>query len=130
MLREGIMGRFGRSPFGPTQNHMELVLRCVELLEPLSEAVCAGDQQRVETLAAEISDRENDADLTKHEIRNHLPKARFLPIDRRDLLEIVHLQDSIADSLEETCHLLTLKPLTMPEALRTRSDNSPRKSRA
>jgi len=97
---------------------MELVIRCIELLGPITESVCAGDQQEIERLAEEVSHRENEADQAKHEIRNHLPKALFLPIDRRDLLEIVHLQDSIADSLEETCHLLTLKQLTMPEPLK------------
>ena len=114
---DGIMRLFARSPFRPTQNHMELVLKCVELLEPLADAVCAGDREKIEELGKQISDRENEADQVKHEIRNHLPKALFLPIDRGDLLEIVHMQDSIADSLEETCDLLTLKPLSLPEAL-------------
>jgi predicted phosphate transport protein (TIGR00153 family) len=114
---DGIMRLFGRSPFGPTQNHMELVQRCVHLLDPLTDAVCAGDKERIAELCQQVSDRESEADRAKHAIRDHLPKALFLPIDRRDLLEIVHMQDSIADSFEEACHLLTLKPLSLPHAL-------------
>ena len=113
----GILNLFARSPFGPTQDHMKAVQRCVEFIGPLTDAICDGDQHRIEELAAKISEQENEADRLKHQIRNHLPKALFLPIDRRDLLEILHLQDSIADSLEETCHLLTLKPLKLPALL-------------
>lgn len=113
----GILNLFARSPFGPTRDHMNAVQECLNYLGPLTEAVCAADQARIEELAAKIDEHEDEADRLKHEIRNHLPKALFLPIDRRDLLEILHLQDSIVDSLEETCHLLTLKPLTLPDAL-------------
>jgi predicted phosphate transport protein (TIGR00153 family) len=52
-------------------------------------------------------------DITKNDIRNHLPKSLFLPIDRGHFLEILALQDSIADKTEDIGILLTLRPLAL-----------------
>ena len=64
-----------------------------------------------EKLAAELSQLEHEADLTKNDIRNHLPKSLFLPIDRAHFLDILSIQDSIADEAEAIGILLTLHPL-------------------
>lgn len=109
---------FGRSPFGPTVEHMRRVMTCVDELPALFAAVVAEDLVARDAVLARIDELEALADEAKHEIRNHLPKAVFLPIDRRDLLEIVHLQDAMADSLQEAAGLLTLKPLPVPVELR------------
>ncbi|HEY4832025.1 MAG TPA: DUF47 family protein, partial [Waddliaceae bacterium] len=55
------------------------------------------------------------ADLTKNNIRNHLPKSLFLAIDRAQLLEILGLQDSIADKAEDVAVLTTIKPIEILE---------------
>lgn len=112
-----ILRLFGRSPFGPTQGHMERVMACVRELAPLCEAACAGDTDRLAAVIQGIDQLEAEADAAKNEIRNHLPKAVFLPVDRGDLLEIVHLQDSMADSLQEAAGMLILKPLAVPASL-------------
>ena len=41
----------------------------------------------------EICRLESEADEIKNDIRGHLPKSIFMPVDRRDLLEILILQD-------------------------------------
>ena len=51
------------------------------------------------------------ADLVKNEIRNDLPKGIFLAINRGDLLEILSLQDTIADKAEDIAILFSLKNL-------------------
>jgi len=57
---------------------MDRVAACVRQLVPLFEALAAKDYPRVEAIAAEISKLEHDADLTKNDIRNHLPSGLFL----------------------------------------------------
>ena len=79
---------------------------------PLFEALKAGDFPAIETLAVKISELEHKADLAKNEIRNHLPKSLFLPIDRGALLEILECQDEIADHVEDLGLVLTLRPLS------------------
>lgn len=105
-----LMKLFGRSPFAPLQIHMDKVARCVEKLPNIFRALQEGDQQKVEQLAKEISDLEHEADLTKNDIRNHL-KGLFLLVDRADLLEILSIQDSIADKAEDIGVLLTIRVL-------------------
>ena len=108
-----ILSLFGRSPFAPLRSHMESVGLCVHRLPELFEALEQKDYPRLEKIAEEISRLEHDADLIKNDIRNHLPKSLFLPIDRSNLLEILSIQDSIADKAEDVAVLMTLKPLEL-----------------
>lgn len=108
-----ILSLFGRSPFAPLQSHMESVALCVYRLIELFEALEQKDYHRLDQLAEEISQLEHDADLIKNDIRNHLPKSLFLAIDRASLLEILSLQDSIADKVEDIAVIISLKPLEL-----------------
>ena len=104
---------FGKSPFAPLQTHMKKVSICVEKLATIFDALPKGDLAKMEKLSAELSDLEHDADITKNDIRNHLPKSIFMPIDRSHFLEILSVQDSIADKAEEIGILLSMKTLDM-----------------
>lgn len=106
-----ILNLFGRSPFAPLQTHMENVSRCVHKLPELFQALESQDFNATERIADEISEIEHQADLVKNDIRNHLPKTLFLPIDRAQLLEILAIQDQIADKAEDVAVLSMLKPL-------------------
>lgn len=108
---------FGRSPFTPLQTHMGKVRECVLKIPPLFQALKDGRYDLLPGMAEEISKLEHDADLVKNDIRNHLPKSLFLPIDRRQLLEILSLQDHIADSVEDLAILLNLKQISIPPQL-------------
>lgn len=96
---------------------MAKVSECVHLLEPLFDAVSCKDTLLIEEIAVKISLAEHQADLTKNDIRNHLPKSLFLPIDRGNLLEILSIQDHLADTAEDLSVLVTLKPLDFTENL-------------
>lgn len=65
----------------------------------------------MEEIANEISDLEHAADLIKNDIRNHLPKTLFLPIGRQHLLEILSIQDRLADCAQDVAVTCTLKQL-------------------
>ena len=108
---------FGKSPFFPLQEHMDRVSDCIKKLHDAFAAMKAHDFEKLETLAKEISKLEHIADLSKNEIRNHLPKSLFLPIEREMLLNILTLQDNIADTAEDVAVLLTLKKLKIKESL-------------
>lgn len=108
-----ILSLFGRSPFAPLQSHMENVSKCVHSLTDLYTALEQRDLSLQEKICEKISNLEHDADLIKNDIRNHLPKSLYLPIDREYLLEILSIQDSIADKAEDAAVLVTLKPLQL-----------------
>ncbi|NGX58635.1 MAG: hypothetical protein K940chlam3_01543 [Chlamydiae bacterium] len=113
---------FGRSPFAPLLAHMELVSRCVSKIPDLFEALQKEDYEEVNKIALEISKLEHKADLTKNDIRNHLPKTLFLAMDRSRLLEILSIQDSIADVSEDISKMITLKPIKMLPSLKPNFD--------
>lgn len=102
---------FGKSPFAPLQTHMEKVASCIQVLTSIFEILPRNDLKEVEGLLGQLSRHEHEADITKNDIRNHLPKSLFLPIDRAHFLKILSIQDSIADKAEDIALLLTLREL-------------------
>ena len=95
---------------------MDRVAECVAMTAEALAAMQRGDQAEVERLAEEVSSCEHKADLVKNDIRNHLPRGLFLPVDRANLLEILAIQDNLADKAEDVAILLTFKALAVPAA--------------
>ena len=106
---------FGQSPFSALQAHMRVVLECAREVQPLIEALAEGDQNRVIESKDRIFEREAEADRLKNELRLHLPKSLFMPVDRRDLLEVLHLQDTIANTAQDVAGLLIERQMTIPD---------------
>lgn len=109
---------FGKSPFGPLQEFMSKISLCISLLPELFERFIAGDYEKIMELVEEISFREHEADIVKTDIRSHLPHTMLLPIDRRDLLEVIANMDAIADLAEDIAVLVSMKKIIMPAELK------------
>lgn len=106
---------FRRSPFAALQSHMQSVARCIHLLPELYEAFTQKNTDRLQALCEIIDSLEHHADIAKNDIRNHLPKGLFLPIDRGYLLEILSMQDLLADRVEDLAVLFNIKPIDIPQ---------------
>ncbi len=114
MVLPSIASLLGHSPFKALQEHMRVVVACAEEVPPLFEALCQGDQAQVEVIQKRIFEKEDQADKLKNELRAHLPKSLFMPVDRRDLLEVLNMQDSIADTAQDIAGLLVERPMEIP----------------
>jgi len=106
---------FGKSPFSALQGHMRVVLECVNQMPALFVALASGDHNEVSAVKDIIFEKEEEADRIKNEMRNRLPKSLFMPVDRRDLLEVLQMQDSIADTAQDIAGLLVERPMELPE---------------
>lgn len=106
---------FGKSPFSALQVHMRVVLECVHEIPALFDALAKGDHEQVTAVKDRIFELEEEADKLKNELRNRLPKSLFMPVDRRDLLEVLQMQDSIADTAQDIAGLLVERPMELPE---------------
>ena len=106
---------FRRSPFKALQSHMLVVLECARAVQPLIDSLAKGDNASVLEAKNLIFEREAEADRIKNELRLHLPKSLFMPVDRRDLLEILHLQDSIANTAQDIAGLLFERQMRIPD---------------
>ena len=113
-----ISSLFGRSPIRPMQQHMQVAVACAREVLPLVEAMSAGDMAAVAEHRAEISRLEHEADDIKNEIRGRLPRRFFMAVSRRDMLEVLDHQDSIADSAQDIADLAEIRSMTIPEPMR------------
>jgi hypothetical protein len=107
-----------QSPFVPLGAHMDKVRTCVDLVVPMFVCIQGGDFEKLKTLAAQVFRSEHEADTIKREIRQSIPTTFSLPVYRGDLLAYLHIQDDIADSVEDIAVMVTIKNLAMPETLR------------
>ena len=106
-----------RSPVGPMQEHMRASVACAHEIVPLVEAMVAGDADQLRGCRAKIDDLEHKADEIKHEIRRHLPRRLMLAMERRDMLEILDHQDSIADVTQDVAELADQRGMKLPDVL-------------
>jgi len=109
---------FKRSPFKAMQEHMRCAVECARLVDPLFEALIAGNQVEVEAIKEKIYEAEDRADRIKNKLRINLPRSLFMPVDRRDLLEVLQMQDSIADTAQDIAGLLVERPMEVPESMK------------
>lgn len=107
----------GRSPIGPMQKHMQVAVSCARQILPLVEAMAAGDQEAIRRCRAEIDRLEHEADEIKHDIRSHMPRRLLMAMERRDMLDILDQQDSIADVTQDIAELADQRSMHLPEAL-------------
>jgi len=112
-------GIFGNSPVKPMQLHMDKVHDCVSLLVPFFEAVIAEDWKKVEKCQQKISVLETEADVLKKELRLNLPKGLFMQVSRRDLLEILTIQDSVANKAKDVAGIILGRKMILPKKIAT-----------
>lgn len=117
MPRNPLLKLFGQSPFKPLQEHMRVVVRCASEVPGLFEALCAEDETAIREIRERIFALESEADDIKNKLRSHLPKTIFMPVDRRDVLEILDLQDSIADTAQDIAGMLVVRRPKVIEAI-------------
>ena len=108
---------FGRSPIRPMQEHMRAATACARHILPLFEELVAGNAEAVTARRQEIERLEHEADRIKNEIRSHLPKRMFLAVERRDMLEILDCQDSIADVTQDVAELVEMRRMVVPKEI-------------
>jgi uncharacterized protein len=118
MATNPLGGLFSRNPFRSLQEHMQSVIECVDHVPGLFDALAAGDSGEVARLKELIFESEDQADRIKNTLREQLPRGLFLPVNRRDLLEVLDMQDSIADTAQDIAGLLVERNMTVPEPLR------------
>ena len=108
---------FGKSPFKPIQEHMRIVTECVSEVPALFQALVDGDQAKLEAQKTAIFEKEHAADALKNELRGRLPKSMLLAVDRRDLLDVLGMQDSIADTAQDIAGLLVERRMEVPKGM-------------
>lgn len=108
---------FAKPPFKPLREHMDKVVESVIPLNEFFEALFQEDYSKVEKIQQQVIQAEKEADSIKNEVRNNLPRNIFMPINRRDLLEMLDMQDSIADVAQDIVILLNIRRMYLTKEL-------------
>lgn len=108
---------FGRSPIKPLQAHMATAVKAVIELPDFFEAVMAGDWDKATGVQQRIIDWEHKADDLKKQLRLQLPKSLFLPVPRTDLLELLTMQDRIANRAKDIAGIVLGRRMVIPEVM-------------
>lgn len=113
------LNMFGRSPIRPLEEHMSKVHACVKELGNFFTPVLAQNWQDAEKIQQEIVRLENEADDMKRDLRLHLPKGLFLPVSRGDLLELLNVQDRLANKAKDIAGIVFGRKMIFPAEIAT-----------
>lgn len=121
-VTEQVMGNyiskiFGASPVGPIQDHMDACYKCSKELITFFGHVVNADWDKVEASRTRIVELEHEADDLKKQIRSQLPKSLFMPVPRQDLLELLLVQDRIANRARDVSGLVLGRRMTVPPSM-------------
>jgi uncharacterized protein len=108
---------FGSSPVKPLEQHMDIAFRCAKKLRPFFEAVIAKDYERMGEVRSQIEALENEADNLKKNIRLNMPKSLFMPVPREDLLELLLVQDKIANRTRDVSGIIMGRKMEIPDEI-------------
>lgn len=81
---------------------------------PFFRAVIAEDWAQVEQVQQDMVRLEQEADRLKKNVRMHLPKSLFLPVPRSDLLELLSVQDKVANRAKDIAGLMLGRRMRIP----------------
>ncbi len=112
-----ISDMLSRSPVAPLQEHIKTACEAAQLLPALFEAANLNDWEKVANINSDIKKLENDADEMKLNIRSNLPKSLFMPVPRQDLLELVLVQDKVANLSKKISSVVMRRKMQVPGAL-------------
>ena len=114
---DNITSLFGKSPIAPLQKHMKQVHSCLKDFAVFAKATKDQDWDKAETIHISINNKEQKADILKKKLRMNLPSTFMMPFSRRDLLDVLLIQDSIANITKDLSGLMMTRRMVFPEQI-------------
>jgi len=114
---DNITSLFGKSPIAPLQKHMKQVHSSLKDFAVFAKAANAQDWDKAETIHISINNKEQKADKLKKKLRMNLPSTFMMPFSRRDLLDVLLIQDSIANITKDLAGLMMTRHMVFPKEI-------------
>ncbi len=108
---------FGKSPIKPLQQHIAKAYDCAHHLFDFFAAVLEHEWHLAEEKRQIIAKLEHEADIIKRNLRGNLHKGLFLPVSREDVLQILTVQDRIANKAKDIAGIIIGRRMHIPEAI-------------
>ena len=110
-----ITSLFGKSPISPLQQHMKKVHSCIKEFGVFAKATNAENWEKAQAAQISIVQKEHKADKLKKKLRMNLPSTFMMPFSRRDLLDVLLIQDSIANITKDLAGLMMTRRMVFPK---------------
>ncbi len=119
----------GRRHLDGLLEHFDPVAKGAMVVETaLKEYVAKGFGPGFQALCAQIDTLEGQADKIKRRVRNHLPLAAFLEVDKTLFLNCTRSQDNILDAAQDAFNWLGMRPMNLPRELLEESRTAAREA--
>lgn len=115
MAQNIIDGLFGKSPISSLQKHMTQVHSCISELNGFMIAIHTQNWVKAEIIKSDIDIKEGKADIIKKNLRLSLSSTFMMPFSRRDLLDLLLIQDSIANITKDVSGLMVNRKMILPD---------------
>ena len=116
-MKNPVSDLFGKSPIKPLQEHMSVVTDCTAQLQSFIEAASKDDWEQADRIYQHIRELENHADDLKTEFRRNMPNSLFMPVPRTDLLELITIQDKVANTARDIAGIMLGRKMRIPPPL-------------
>ena len=110
-----ITSLFGKSPISPLQQHMKKVHSCIKEFGVFAKATNAENWEKAQAAQISIAQKEHKADKLKKKLTMNLPSTFMMPFSRRDLLDVLLIQDSIANITKDLAGLMMTRRMVFPK---------------
>ena len=108
---------FGSSPIEPLEKHVDLAYQATKVLNTFFDAVVKNNWEEASRAHRKIIEYEQNADELKKEIRLHLPRNLFMPVPREDVLELLLVQDRMANRARDVAGLVLGRRMVIPDSI-------------
>ena len=115
--KDNITSLFGKSPISPLQKHMKQVHSCLKEFGVFAKAAKAEDWEKAQLSHISIGKKKQKADVLKKKLRMNLPSTFMMPFSRRDLLDVLLIQDSIANITKDLAGLMMSRKMSLPKEI-------------
>jgi predicted phosphate transport protein (TIGR00153 family) len=106
-----LVGRKEKRVLGLISDHLAMVVDTVEQLKPLFEHAKIGEWDRVEKIADRVSELETLADGIHRDAVLAISQGAFFSGTREDFLELMELNDNVADAAQNATRILADSPI-------------------
>ncbi len=105
-----------KSPMTKLLDHYDKIASGMDMIEDSLECYISGGGicKAFTTLSEEVDVLEDQADKIKRNIRNHLPRGLFMPVDKVVFFNYTRSQDNILDDGQKALNWLMMRPVAIP----------------
>ncbi len=116
-MRSTLMFLFYESPFENLKRHTDKVNECTKMFKKAIECHIDRKCEEFDNLTDLVARLESEADAIKRNIRGHLPRGIWMPVDKFAFFMYLREQDKVLDDVEESLYWLSYRPEGVEEGI-------------